>query len=182
MGDRSFALGPTYDGFKVYCDIVRAILLYHNNIMNSYYDTENAGGDPLDNVNTMIKTLSNFISDDTIVPYGYEIYNIDNSSAETQSLLLPMFYSLKIDRVNLEYAQHIARNAVVNQVKWLQKHLIDLITDSSSYYDINEYYLTNQTYNNSNSNVLNGGYHFTSDWNRLSTSVGVPYDSLCDKD
>lgn len=183
MGDRSFVNAPSLGGFYVYCDIVKELLTYHNTIKNSYYDTENSGGTPLSNINNIINTLSNFVSSETSIPYGYGyiFYNWD-VYGETQSLLMPYFTSLKTVTVNESHALNMAKNAVITQVRWLQKHLVDLITDSTSYTNINDYYATNQLYNNSSTNVLDGGYHFTSDWNRLSTSVGVPYNSTCDID
>lgn len=176
MSDKSYALGPTLTGFDCYCDVVRGILRLYVSIVNGIYDRNNNGGEPLDAINDSIEAIANLTLPTASGPTGY---NIDNE-AVTQALLLESIRSVKVSYVKTAYAEKIARNVVLDCIQILQKHLVDLINESTSYSDINDYYNQNQVQRSSVDNILNGGYHFTSDWNALSSCVGVPYSSTYD--
>lgn len=176
MSDKSYALGPTLTGFDCYCDVVRGILRLYVSIVNGIYDRNNSGGEPLDAINDSIEAVANLTLPTASGPTGY---NIDNE-AVTQALLLESVKGIKTKFVRIAYAESVARYIVLDIIKTLQKHLVDLINESTSYSDINDYYNQNQVQRSSVDNILNGGYHFTSDWNILSTFAGVPYSSAYD--
>lgn len=177
MADKSFALPPDDTGFDRYVDIVKNILQIYLNIRNGIYDPDNSGGDTKDNLDSLIANISDLTTTNQTTPTGYAI----DTEGNTQIALLQPMLSLKRS-ITEGNAKRSARFYVYETVKALQLHLVDLIQESTSYDDINDYYSQNQTERGSADNIFNGGYHFTSDWNELSQLVNVPYDSVYDID
>ncbi len=177
MADRSFALAPALTGFDRYASLVGYLLSIHERVRDALYDPDNSGGDSKTDIDNALKVLANLTDTGASGPTGY---NID-PLGKTQNALLPDF-TKSWGFVTLEQARRHADFIIIDAASALQSHLVDLIEESTSYSDINDYYSQNQIERSSVANVLNGGYHFTAEWNRISTRAGVPYDSTYDID
>lgn len=181
MPNQSFVTATTGEGFNRYTDIVKELLQIHKGIKDAYFT--NASTTPYVDAKAAFEVIANLTLTTQSAPTGY---NIDENG-ETQAELLKDFKTLR-DKFTSTYAQTTSDALIRSQVSKLQKHLKALIDNSSNnlYSSVNDYY--NQNLRESRriaiggvNNLLNGGYWFTSDWNRLSAAVGVTYSTDYDK-
>lgn len=180
MANQSFVTPATGEGFNRYTDIVRELLQLHKGIKDAYYT--NASTTPYVDAKDAFEVIANLTLPDQTGPTGY---NLD-TNGETSSTLLKDFKTLR-DKFTSTYAQSTADALVKTQVGKLQKHLKALIDAAANteYVSVNDYYYQNinearRAALGGANNLLNSGYHFTSDWNRLSAAVGVTYSTVYD--
>lgn len=180
MANNNFVTAPSGEGFNRYCDIVRSILTAHKSIKDGIYNTSDSTTPKLDLVNA-VKTITNLTDPDS----GQTTrYSIDENGA-TSKALMTAFSTLR-DKVTITYARQTADGVVSNAVNALQTHLKSLINNSDNVYynSINQYYFHNINDASRSqfpaANLLNGGYYFNSDWNRLSNAAGASYSTTYD--
>jgi len=181
MPNNNFVTEPSGEGFNRYCDIVRNILLAHKSFKDGIYGASDNATPKIELINA-VKTIVNLTDPSSGQDSKYAI----DEDGVTSRALLSEFSNLR-DRVTATFAQRTADGIVSASVSVLQNHLRSLISNSNNIYysSINEYYYSNindvSRSGFPSANLLNGGYYFTSDWNRLSSSAGASYSTLYDK-
>lgn len=180
MANNNFVTAPSGEGFHRYCDIVREILQAHQTVKQGYYTSDDTTSPKVDLI-AAVKVITNLTETDS----GQSSrYSIDEDGATSKALLTD-FIALR-DKVTNAFAQTTADNLVKSAVSALQKHLNTTVTNASNVYysSVNQYYFHNINDASRSqfpaANLLNGGYYFTSDWNRLSAAVGVTYSTTYD--